>query len=189
MSVTDPASIFVWIVFYLIIIGLFYWCFRQSMIKLANQASQNVNDFDDVERDLAAHHQRHRRHHHRRPRHHHNARHRDRAIYSAGQGHNVYFITESGRPSNASSDSGLHERPPPEYKWEDLPPTYDEAVRSYTNVGLPEDEPVPGTSSFYAENQTSTSTDAEVRSECSALGHPTDPSPAVQAGPAATTSD
>lgn len=154
MSVTDPISIFVWIVFYLVIIGLFYWCFRQSMIKIANQATHNANNLDDVERDLAAHHHRQRRNHHR---HHHDARHRDRVMYSAGQGRNVYFITESGRGSNASSDIGLHGQPPPEYKWEDLPPTYDEAVSSFTNVGFSEDEPAPGTS-LSAGDQSSTST-------------------------------
>lgn len=144
MTALDPISLFVWIVFYLVIIGLFYWCFRQSMVKLASQAVNNPNQFDDVERDLAAHHQRHRRHRHR---HTSNGRHAERVIYTSGQGHNVYFITESGRNSNASSNADLGMQSPPEYKWEDLPPTYDEAVRSFTNPAFPEDDPAPGTSS------------------------------------------
>lgn len=51
------------------------------------------------------------------------------AAYTAGAGRNVYLITESARTSSAS---GQH-IPPPEYKWEDLPPTYEEAVASFTN--------------------------------------------------------
>lgn len=62
--------------------------------------------------------------------------------YTVGPGRNIYLITDSTRTSNASEQH----LSPPEYKWEDLPPTYEEAVASFINQAF-DDQPTTTTSS------------------------------------------
>lgn len=111
----DAYSLLAWTFFYIVIISLFYWCFRQSMSQVASSSSEtssNERTAQPAERPSQR-----------------------RMAYTAGVGRNIYLITESARPSDASE-----QLPPPEYKWEDLPPTYEEAVASFTNQAF-DDQP------------------------------------------------
>lgn len=118
----DPFSVFAWIVFYMVVVGLFYWCFRQSMSAVASTpgTTNNLNSTTSPTNPVT-------NNHHRS-----NER---RMAYTVGHGRNVYMIREENRQSDASDHfhPSVHPRPPPEYKWEDLPPTYEEAVGSFTN--------------------------------------------------------
>ncbi|KAK4016584.1 hypothetical protein OUZ56_031542 [Daphnia magna] len=94
----DPYSIFAWIVFYLVIVTLFYWCFRQSMSAVSsNTATSNPRTTPHSETN--------------------------NHLPSSMADRDMYTVTDETN-RNASD----HNQPPPEYKWEDLPPSYEEAV-------------------------------------------------------------
>lgn len=95
----DPYSVFAWIVFYLVIVTLFYWCFRQSMSAVSSDSSANRTTPQSETNN-------------QRP----NNRVAD---------HNIYTVTDE---THRTSDASGHIQPPPEYKWEDLPPSYEEAI-------------------------------------------------------------
>ena len=119
----DPFSIFAWIAFYMVIVVLFYWCFRKSVSAVAN-----TSPGDDSHSRTSPAHSATNNHQHRL-----NER---RMAYTAGAGRNVYLIREENQPPNTSDHSfhpSVHPRSPPEYKWEDLPPSYEEAIGSFTN--------------------------------------------------------
>lgn len=134
----DPYSVFAWIFFYIVVICMFYWCFRQSMIRAAasdSSSNRNTTTASNTETNNQRHHSNERR-----------------MASRVSHNRNVYLITDSNRPSDASD----HHRPPPEYKWEDLPPTYEEAVASFTNPAFNE-QPTTTTTTTNSPNNNSTS--------------------------------
>ena len=116
----------VWIAFYLLLVALFYWCFRKSMQAVQDTPAARISAT--------------------------NARSNERRMaFTAGVGRNVYLVTDETRRSDASDQSQPNPtfQPPPEYKWEDVPPTYEEAMRSYTNQAFEDPSaitPQPSTS-------------------------------------------
>ena len=113
-------SLLAWIFFYILVVTLFYWCFRQSMENVVqNSATTNTTNNEAMARSGASDIHLSGRVNNER-----------RMAYTVAHGRNVYLITESNRPSNSSDLS------PPEYKWEDLPPTYEEAVATFTNPAV-----------------------------------------------------
>ena len=118
----EPFSVLAWIVFYLVIVTLFYYCFRQSMSSVASTPPSTASRTTPQTQHSGSNNQRS------------NDR---RTAYTAGHGRNVYLITDENhhRPSDASDI-----RSPPEYKWEDLPPSYEEAVGSFTNPTFDEQQ-------------------------------------------------
>ncbi|KAI9557621.1 hypothetical protein GHT06_017449 [Daphnia sinensis] len=108
----DPYSIFAWIVFYLVIVTLFYWCFRQSMSAVSsNSSTSNTRTAPHSETN-------------------------NHLANRMADLHNMYTVTDETN-RNASDQH----QPPPEYKWEDLPPSYEEAVAgSHSNPAFEQHE-------------------------------------------------
>jgi hypothetical protein len=123
----DPFNVFAWIIFYFVIVTLFYYCFRQSISSVSSTPPSTASRTAPTTRS-GSNNQRS------------NGR---RTTYSSGNGRNVYVITDENdhRPSDASDI-----RSPPEYKWEDLPPSYEEAVGSFTNPTFDDQQQQPSTS-------------------------------------------
>ncbi len=116
----DLFTVFVWIIFYLVVVTLFYYCFRQSMSSVQQSARARTNSASRTTPTTYSSASGNPR----------TANERRTAIRS-GHNRSVFVITDESddrRPSDA-----LDIRSPPEYKWEDLPPSYEEAVGSFTN--------------------------------------------------------
>lgn len=122
----EPFSVLAWIIFYLVIVTLFYYCFRQSMSAVSSTPPSTASRTTPTTHSSGSNN---------------NQRSDDRRMAYAGR--NVYVITDENdhRPSNASDI-----RSPPEYKWEDLPPSYEEAVGSFTNPTFDEQQQPSSTS-------------------------------------------
>ena len=107
----DPLSVLAWILFYMVIVAMFYWCFRQSMAGVREgAATQPTIDGETVGTAETAT----------------TRSNAQRQIYSMpGPGRNVYVISDE---MNNRSDE-----PPPTYKWEDLPPSYEDVIQLYNS--------------------------------------------------------
>ena len=119
----NPLNVIVWITFYFVVImTLLYFCFRRSM-----STSLNNSETRTIPTTYSA--SSNRRTNERR------------TALRSGRNRSIFVITEENehRPSDAS-----HIRSPPEYKWEDLPPSYEEAVESFTNPTF-DDQQQPNT--------------------------------------------
>ena len=124
----DPLSVLAWTLFYMVIVAMFYWCFRQSMSGVrdgnptATTSPDGATTAGATNATTTADEQR-----------------SGRQIYSMpGPGRNVYVISDEMR-INSSNE------PPPDYKWEDLPPSYEDAVQLYSisSSSLPPPPPPP----------------------------------------------
>lgn len=123
----DPLSVLAWSLFYMVIVAMFYWCFRQSMSGVREGATtttpadgdtstagtNTVRTSDEQQRSGGG----------------------GRQIYSMpGPGRNVYVISDEMTINSNES--------PPDYKWEDLPPSYEDAVQLY-GINSPSPPPPP----------------------------------------------
>lgn len=127
----DLFTVLAWIIFYLVVVTLFYYCFRQSMSSVQQSARARI---DSTPRTTPTTYSASDN-----PR----TNERRTAIRSGGN-RSVFVIDDDDgrRPSDASDFI----RSPPEYKWEDLPPSYEEAVGSFTNPTFNDQQQQPSTS-------------------------------------------
>jgi len=121
-------TVFAWIVFYLVVVTLFYYCFRHTMSAVQSTSSPNdsatrTRTTPTVYSDSN------------------NPRSNERRTdFRSDRNRNVFVITGENdhRPSDASD---LRSPPSTECKWEDLPPSYEEAMGSFTNPTFNEQQP------------------------------------------------
>lgn len=130
----DLFTVFVWIIFYLVVVTLFYYCFRQSMASVQQSARARINSTSRTTPTTYSASD--------NPR----TNERRTAIRSGGN-RSVFVITDENDDGRRPSDASDFIRSPPEYKWEDLPPSYEEAVGSFTNPTFNDQQLQPSTSS------------------------------------------
>ncbi|EFX89454.1 hypothetical protein DAPPUDRAFT_303232 [Daphnia pulex] len=137
----DLFTVFVWIIFYLVVVTLFYYCFRQSMSSVQQSARARINSTSRTTPTTYSAASDNPRTNERR------------AAIRSGGNRSVFVITDDDgrRPSDVSDFI----RSPPEYKWEDLPPSYEEAVGSFTNPTFNDhQQQQPSTSTVVGDDST-----------------------------------